>query len=150
MRLLQHPQRNYHDDGLHDHVVSGLCVCLCLCLQARKTCISAFAHGPSFDILEIPHTRRSVTVMDKVEVVCARDKLWERARRGRTAKTDKERKEEGESVLVKDTDRWKERERERVSLGHAGVCGMPGSSRSQGPEQCCGFPGEAGWKISKM
>ncbi|GLD48942.1 excitatory amino acid transporter 2-like protein, partial [Lates japonicus] len=97
--------------------VSCVSVFVCVCKHAQHASLLLLTGRARrlrcFDILEIPHTRRSVTVMDKVETVCTRDKLWERARRGRTAKTDKERKEEeeGESVLVKDTDRWKERER---------------------------------------
>lgn len=59
MRLLQHPQRDYHDDGFHDHVVS---VSVCLFVPVCE-CASVFAHVGQrlhcFDILGMPHTEVS-------------------------------------------------------------------------------------------
>ncbi len=58
------------------------------------------------------NTERSVTVMDKAETVYVREKIV-----GKSNMKEKE-EEKGESVSVKDTDRWKERMKE----GFPGTC----------------------------
>lgn len=123
------------------------CACLFapICKHAQHVSLFLFVWAVGC-IAWIPHAE--VRDSDGYGEECVHETYCGNEQPCRTSKTEEERKEEekGVRVLVKDTDRWKE----RVSLAHAGVRGMLGSSRTRGPEQCCGLPGEPGWKISKM
>lgn len=79
VRLLQHPQRDHHDNGFYDHVVSVLFLWVCKLAQ-HVSLVFAHVSQPLHcsDILEIPHTE-VVTVMDKAMTVYVRQIVGKQA-----------------------------------------------------------------------